>query len=187
MATTVRGSIRLTLVAVLALSGCTGKPTASTTPPASAPTTVPSAPSGASASAPTEQAVAAYLNLLHAFVAASNSGSTDTREMAKYATGSALDLLAQGLTDNKKQGVKTAGQPGVSQPKVVKADPTANPIKVDVTGCVDDTNWKFYKYDGKPADNTPSGRRATNAEITNVGGTWRVTLLAIRGVGTCTG
>lgn len=37
----------------------------------------------------------AYLNLLHAYVAASNSGSTDGWG-ARYATGGALDTLAKG-------------------------------------------------------------------------------------------
>jgi hypothetical protein len=169
------------LVAVLVLAGCTGRPAA--VAPPSAPLILPS-PTAVSA-APTQQAAAAYLNLLRAFVAASNSGSTDTREMAKYATGSALDVLAKGLTDNSNQGVRTRGQPGIDVPMVVSASPAGGPTKIDIVGCVDGTHWLLYKDNGQLADNSPSGRRATNAEVTNVGGTWKVTLLAIRGVGTC--
>lgn len=186
MATAVRWFRRVGLVAVLAVAGCTGKPGAVATPTPSLPLSVPSF-TAASPAAPTDQAVAAYLNLLHAFVAASNSGGTDTREMAKYATGEALGRLAKGLADNKAQGVKTQGQPGISTPRVVKIDPSASPMKVDLTGCVDDTHWLVYKDNGQLLNNTPGGPRPTVAEVTKIGGIWWVTQLAIHGVGTCTG
>ena len=169
--------------AALLLSGCTAKPA----PPSHSarPTTIPSI--DAASGAPAEQATAVYLNLLHAYVAASNSGSTDTRELARYASGSALATLAHGLDTNKAQRVRTKGQPLISQPRVSNASAATDPSQLDLVGCVDDTHWLVYRYDGRLLNNTPGGPRPTTARVTKTAGGWRVTLLAIQKVGTCTG
>jgi hypothetical protein len=147
-------------------------------------------PSPASSADPrveAQRAVAAYNKLLNAYVAASNSGTTDTTELAEYAAGGALQTLANGLSDNKSNGVKTQGTPGIEPPRITEISPANDPTNVTVTGCVDGTHWLLYKYNGQLADNTPSGRRRTSARIDKTDGAWKVTSLAIQGVGTCTG
>jgi len=172
----------------VALAGCTSRPS----PPTSTPTT-PSlhAPTGAATSpdprAEVQAALLAYTNLLNAFVAASNAGTDDKTELAKYATGSALDLLASGLSDNKAKGLHTQGTPGIDPPKVTDISPVSNPTSVAVTGCVDGTNWLLYTSNGQLADSGPNGRRRTGAQIDKDAGVWKVSSLAIQGVGTCPG
>jgi hypothetical protein len=134
-----------------------------------------------------QKAVGAYTNLLNAYTAASNAGTTDTTELAKYATGSALQLLSNGLSDNKANGVRSQGAPGIERPQVTEIAPAKDPTIVTVTGCVDGTHWLLYKYNGQLADNGPNGRRATSAQIDKAGGVWKVSSLAIQGVGTCPG
>ena len=58
---------------------------------------------------------------------------------------------------------------------------------VTVTGCVDGTHWQLYNSKGQLVDSGPSGRRATSAQVDRSGGVWKVSSLAIQGVGTCVG
>ncbi len=189
MGTGLRWLGRLTLVALLlAAAACTPKPEPSGTP---APDVSLHAPSPAMSSpdprAEVQKAVAAYTNLLNAFTTASNAGTDDTTELSKYATGSALQVLAKGLADNKAKGLHSQGTPGIDPPRVTEIAPANDPTTVKVTGCVDDTHWQLYNSKGQLADTSPSGRRSTSAQIDKSAGTWKVTALAIQGVGTCPG
>jgi hypothetical protein len=175
-------------VALLALAACTLKPapqgTSTANPSLHAPSPAQSSPDPR---AEVQKAVAAYTNLLNAYVAASNAGTTDTTELAKYATGNALQRLSKGLADNKANGVKSQGTPGIDSPRVTEIAPANDPASVVVAGCLDDTHWLLYKYNGQLANNTPGGRRSTSAQIDKSDGVWKVTSLAIQGVGTCPG
>ncbi len=176
------------LVALLALTGCTPKPAPQGTPTANPSLHAPSpAASSPDPRAEVQKAVAAYTNLLNAFTAASNAGTDDTTELAKYATGSALQRLAKGLADNKTKGLHSQGTPVIDPPHVTEIAPANDPTTVMVTGCVDGTHWLLYKSNGQLADNTPGGRRGTSAQIDKSDGVWKVTSLAIQGVGTCPG
>src|SRR6266511_2669260 len=178
----------LALAALLALAACTSKHapdgTSTSSPSLRAPTPAVSSPDPR---AEVQAAVAAYTNLLNAFVVASNAGTDYNTELAKYATGSALDLLAGGLADNKAKGLHTQGTPGIDTPRVTNFGPASNPTSVSVTGCVDGTNWLLYKSNGQLADSGPNGRRRTGAQIDKTAGVWKVSSLAIQGVGTCPG
>jgi hypothetical protein len=188
MGTGRRWSGLLALAVLLAPGACTPKQTPHETP---APNTSLHAPSPAASSpdprAEVQKAVAAYTNLLNAYAAASNSGTTDTTELAKYATGSALQLLSNGLADNKAKGLHSQGTPGIDPPHVTEISPVNDPTTVEVTGCVDDTHWQLYNSSGQLVDSGPSGRRPTSAQIDRSGGVWKVSSLAIQGVGTCPG
>ncbi len=181
------------LVALLALGACTPKPAPQGTPTANpslhAPSPAASSPAASSLDprAEVQKAVAAYTSLLNAFTAASNAGTDDTTELAKYATGSALQRLAKGLADNKAKGLHSQGTPVIDPPHVTEIAPANDPTMVIVTGCVDDTHWQLYNSKGQLADTSPSGRRGTSAQIDKNAGTWKVTSLAIQGVGTCPG
>ena len=176
------------LVAVLAVAACTSKPTPGGT---TAPTASLRAPSVSASpvnpdAAQVQLALAAYRNGLNAFVAASNSGSTDTTEMSKYVTGSALQVLSSGLARQHAQGVVSKGTPGIDPPQVTEIAPATAPTTVKVSGCLDGTNWLLYKSDGQLQDNTPGGRHAVTAQIDKTDGVWKVSGIAIQGVGTCT-
>jgi hypothetical protein len=177
----------MVLALTLVVASCTSKPAPKGAPPSSPPLRAPSASSSPDPRADVQAALAAYTNLLNAFVAASNAGTDDKTELAKYATGSALDLLASGLADNKAKGLHTQGTPGIDPPKVTNFGPASNPTSVSVTGCVDGTNWLLYKSNGQLADSGPNGRRRTGAQIDKTAGAWKVSSLAIQGVGTCPG
>lgn len=175
-----------TFALALAVAACTPKspPKSNPTPSLRAPTPAPSSPDPR---AEVQAALAAYTNLLNAFVAASNAGTDDTTELAKYAMGSALQVLSKGLADNKAKGLHSEGTPGIDPPRVTEVSPVSDPTTVAVTGCVDGTRWLLYKSNGQPADSTPGGRRRTTARIERLSGVWKVTALAIQGVGTCPG
>ncbi len=179
----------LALAVVLApvVAGCTPKPAPQSTPTANPSLHAPSASSSRDPRAEVQKAVAAYTNLLNAFTAASNAGTDDTTELSKYATGSALQVLAKGLADNKAKGLHSQGTPGIDPPRVTEIAPASDPTTVKVVGCVDDTHWQLYNSKGQLADTSPSGRRSTSAQIDKSAGTWKVTSLAIQGVGTCPG
>jgi predicted lipid-binding transport protein (Tim44 family) len=188
MGTSLRWCGRVALVMLLALTACTSKPKPTATPTPNASLHAPSpAASSPDPRAEVQKALAAYTNLLNAFTAASNSGTTDTTELAKYATGSALQVLSNGLTDNKTKGLHTQGTPVIDPPHVTQIAPTNDPTTVTVAGCVDDTHWQLYNSSGQLVDSGPSGPRPTSAQIDRSGGVWKVSSLAIQGVGKCTG
>lgn len=188
MGTSLRRFGRIAPVMLLALAACTQKPNPSPTATtdgslhASSPTA-----SSPDPRAEVQKAIAAYTNLLNAYATASNSGTTDATELAKYATGSALQRLSSGLADNKAKRLHTQGTPGIDPPRVTEIAPTNDPTSVVVAGCLDDTHWLLYKDDGQPINSTPGGRRSTNAQIEKSGGVWKVSSLAIQGVGSCPG
>ena len=176
------------LVVLLALTGCTTRQVPKGTPSSGRSLHAPSP--GASSPGPQAEvrnALAAYTNLLNAFTAASNAGTDDTTDLARYATGGALQVLAKGLADNKGKGLHTQGTPGIDPPQVTEVAPAGNPTTVKVTGCVDDTHWLLYNAGGQLSDSGPNGRRRTSAQIVKSDGVWKVTSLAIQGVGTCPG
>lgn len=187
MGTHCRWSKWLTVIALVALGACTSEQPQTVAPTPDRALHAPSTGLSADPRAQVQAAVAAYTNLLSAFVAASNAGTDDTTELSRYATGSALDVLAKGLADNKAKGLHSQGTPGIDPPQVTDVAPANDPTSVAVTGCVDGTRWLLYKSDGQLADDSPGGRRRTAARIERSDGTWKVTSLAIQGVGACPG
>jgi hypothetical protein len=178
----------LTMLALaLAVTACTSKSktegTATATPSLRVPSTAASSPD---ARAEVQAAVTAYSNMLNAFVAASNAGTDDTTELAKYTTGSALQVLSKGLSDNKAKGLHSQGTPKNEPPQVTSLAPASAPTSVSVRSCLDDSQWLLYKSDGQPANSTPGGRRLATAEVKKADGAWKVDSFGIRGVGTCT-
>lgn len=49
--------------------------------------------------------------MLNAYVTASNAGSDDTTELAKYTMGSALQFLSKGLAGDKAKRLHSQGTP----------------------------------------------------------------------------
>jgi hypothetical protein len=176
---------RQALVAILALAACTSpgpNGTQTSSPTVRAPTPVASSPEPRTE---VEAAVAAYTNMLNAYVAASNAGTDDTTELGKYATAAALQVLSKGLADNKAKGLHTQGTPKNEPPQVTSVAPASAPTSVRVRSCLDDSQWLVYKGNGQPANETPGGRRQATAEVKKTDGVWKVDSFGIRGVGTC--
>jgi hypothetical protein len=119
-----------------------------------------------------------------AYVAASNAGDPQSPELAKYASGNALQTLVNGLTANKSKGLTTKGTPQLN-PVQTGFSPADAPTNVTVGDCLDSTHWLLYKPNGDLADNTPGGRHKVTAEVNKGDGGWKVTAFAAQGVGTC--
>lgn len=177
----------LGLASLITLVSCTSKPAPNggpnTSPSLHAPSPVASSPD---ARAEVQNALAAYTNMLNAYVTASNAGTDDTTELARYTTGSALQVLSKGLADNKAKGLHTQGTPKNEPPQVTSVAPASAPTSVSVRSCLDDSQWLLYKANGQLANNTPGGRRLATAEVKKTDGAWKVDSFGIRGVGTCT-
>jgi hypothetical protein len=107
-------------------------------------------------------------------------------QLARHATGAALQVVTQSLYTDHLNGVVTKGTPK-NNPVVSSADPPEAPDTVLVSDCGDDSNWlKHRADDGRPVDDVPGGRRSITAEVTRQpDGAWRVSRFAVEGVGTC--
>jgi hypothetical protein len=176
---------RLTIwVALLAvpvtMAACSGSPSgspSSATRPAATSTT--QAPTGASA-----QALTAYRAMWSDMVAASQTSDYQSPLLSEHATGSALSVLVQGLAKNQALGIVTKGKP-VLHPQVTSLTPAANPTQATITDCFDSRHWLDYKTTGGLTNNTPGGQHSTAAIVTDAGGSWKVTQLAVQAAGTC--
>jgi len=104
--------------------------------------------------------------------------------LSQHATGSALSVLVQGLAKNQTLGIVTKGKP-VLHPQVTSLTPAADPTQATITDCFDSRRWLDYKTTGGLTNNTPGGQHATSAMVTDTGGIWKVTQLAVQAAGTC--
>ncbi|GIE89740.1 hypothetical protein [Actinoplanes regularis] len=189
---------RSTLAAVLAmalipLAACTDSdpsPVQMPTTGVSAPAPVPSSPPSVSSAAPVtpadakQQALAAYLGMQDAFAAASRTSDPDYPDLRKYTTGTALDLFTTALTKRKKQGVVTRGDT-ISHAKVTSVSPAKAPTQAVIEDCMDTRKTALYKANGDPVSSEKGGFRLALADLKFTNGAWKVTALAVRGVGSC--
>ena len=70
-------------------------------------------------------------------------------------------------------------------PVVGSTAPSADPTRVTVTDCVDDSHWVEYTTSGGRAANPAGGRRRTTAVVARRPGAWKVTQLTVGAVGSC--
>jgi hypothetical protein len=117
-------------------------------------------------------------------VAASQTSDYQSPLLSEHATGSALSVLVQGLAKNQALGIVTKGKP-VLHPQVTSLTPAANPTQATITDCFDSRHWLDYKTTGGLTNNTPGGQHSTAAIVTDAGGSWKVTQLAVQAAGTC--
>jgi hypothetical protein len=184
-------------VAVL-LAGCTGTsdptvtlPASSTgsqsSPASSSRSSTPSTSSTTTSIADTErQVLAAYLGMQQAFERAGETADPTYPDLARYATGAALQRLTAGLTSMRNSGLRSQGKT-VYHPKVQELAPAKAPTNAQVTDCMDTRRTSVHRADGQPYKDTPGGWRLVNATVALVGGTWKVTGVGIHEVGSCTG
>jgi len=165
-----------------ASNGHADKP-ASSSPRASA---SPSAhPSLTAAQAAARSALAAYDGMWKEMQAAGLTANWKDPKLALYASGSALATLVNGLHNDHNAGLVIKGTL-VIHPQVISEQPAASPVQVVIRDCTDDSHWLNYvAATGKLQNNIPGGHRLAEAIVTQAGGQWTVSQLAVHAEGTC--
>jgi hypothetical protein len=184
------GTAAVIAAAVVALAGCRSTPPqpAATAPAVSLPSASPSpSPSGLAAGvAAVHAAVTAYSGMWNAYDAAIKIPDPHAPNLAKYATGEALQTLTKGLQSVKDQSLKGTGEIVVA-PHVSEVSPASAPSTVGVTDCLNDSASHLVRVGpGSPYHDTPGGRRVCTATVVlQPDGTWKVTQFGVQKVGTC--
>jgi hypothetical protein len=179
------------------LAGCTGTSEPTVTLPGSSGTGAgssssagsvkPSTSSGTTSTADTQrQVLDAYLGMQRAFDTASETADPGYPDLARFASGPALQRLTAGLTSMRNAGLRGRGKT-VFHPKVQELAPAKAPTRAQVADCMDTRGTSVYKANGQPYQDAPGGWRLVNATLELLGGTWKVTGVGIHEVGSCTG
>lgn len=180
------------LVVLLAVAACT--PPNSTSPdPSGVPSGV-DASRSQEASTPSpdpvdnaaEKSVEAYLGMWDSYVEAAVTSDWQSPHLSRFATGTALTTLTQGLHAAHDKGHVARGEPTL-HPRVSSVDPVGRLVKAIVTDCGDSTNWTSQRADnGAPVVEEPDGRRRIDAVVEKQGdGAWKVTDFGVHEVGSC--
>jgi hypothetical protein len=166
------------------LGACDGTPSATTTDKPS--TTQPPLSTASPAEAARDHAIDAYRGMWDDFATAGTSSDWQSAELAKHATGIALNKLSQSLYGDNYRGLVTKGAP-LLNPTVSTAEPQEDPKKILITDCGDSTNWlKYRKDNGALADDKPGGRHLINAVVEKqADGSWKVSDYGVHDVGSC--
>ena len=146
-----------------------------------------SSPHASSAASPTaaQAALAAYDGMWKEMQVAGATANWLDPGLAKYASGTALNTLVTGLHNDHNAGLVIKGTL-VIHPQVISEQPASDPDQVVVRDCIDDSHWLNYvATTGKLQNNIPGGHRLTEAIVTQAGGQWTVTQLAVHAEGTC--
>jgi hypothetical protein len=188
------GSTRTLALAVVAalltgLTACsrTDDPTVSlpTVTKSTATTTAPS-PSGNPSVDVRQQAIDAYVGMQRAYLKATETADPNYPELAKYASGRALEVLKTGLKGIQDQGLRGRGE-ATFRPRVESVEPAGEPTKIGIRDCMDTSRTELYKANGDPYRDEPGGNRLVIATVEMVNGTWKVTGLGVQEAGSCTG
>jgi hypothetical protein len=131
------------------------------------------------------QALSSYLALWDSYVVAARTADADSPLLARHASGQALDQLVRGLERMRREGVVSKGEP-THDARVTTLAPPNTPRQAKIVDCSSDENWLPYNMrTGERKDQTPGGRHHIEALVALGGGSWKVTQLAVQGVGTC--
>lgn len=175
------------LVAGCSAGSSTTPPQASDGQPGAQPSALSSAPSQTSpADAARQGAITAYLGMWEDMATAGETSNWQDPRLGLHATATALTNITRGLYADKANGLVSKGRPKNS-PQASSMEPLSAPTKVIIEDCGDSTAWLHYRADtGKPADDSPGGRRQINAVVEKQSdGFWRVTDFGVHEVGTC--
>jgi hypothetical protein len=177
------------LVVLLAASafsaGCTRHTTPTATPStsasATAPASIPSSRSGAGAAT----AVDAYRGMWQAYIEAATISDPAYGPLTRYTQGDALAVFVKGLTSIRDDGLVGQGDVAL-HPEVTAAHPNTQPPTVELKDCVDTSATHLVKRDGSPYQDTPGGRRAAKATVSQLAdGSWKVSGFALFSIGSC--
>ncbi|MEJ3741730.1 hypothetical protein WEI85_00310 [Actinomycetes bacterium KLBMP 9797] len=111
----------------------------------------------------------------------------DSPDLARYATGTALKTLTDGVRDVRDQGLKGEGK-FVLSPRVTEVAPASAPTKISIRDCVDTKQSRIVRASpGPPYSDKPGGPRLCQATVERQSdGSWKVTSFGLHEVGTCT-
>jgi len=142
-------------------------------------------PSLTAAQSAARSALAAYDGMWTQMQAAGVTANWQDPGLAKYASGAALNTLVTGLHNDHNAGLVIKGTL-VIHPQVISEQPASDPDRIVIRDCTDDSHWLNYvAATGKLQNHIPGGRRLTEAIVTQAGGQWTVSQLAVHAEGTC--
>jgi hypothetical protein len=182
--------IWVAVMTVTAVTACVSHPAKTTAAPA------PSAHSAAASPSPSpmasmeveqaqvEAAIAAYRGLWNAYVANLSHPNPNDPALRQYASGDALKVFVSGLTSVKNQGLAGKGTL-VLNPKQNDIELQDSSPLVGIGDCMDTAATHLYKIDGSSYHDTPGGHRRVAAQVRLIAGVWKVTEIAVYGVGSC--
>lgn len=182
--------VRVAAVLLLVVSsGCTRDEPPVVLPSGSAASTSatpPVTPTPTVSRSPQQQALDAYTGMWLTYLKAAETADPDHPDLARHATGKALETLRSGLQSMRDKGLRGRGH-FTFRAVVESAQPAANPTLVRVRDCLDTSKTGQYKANGEPYTDPPGGNRLTLADVELVDGEWKVRNFGVRDVGTCTG
>ena len=172
-----RWLIVVTTTVAVTVAGCSGQTAGSG---------VPSSPTAASSTAsPAGQgALTAYKSMWTAFSAAGETSDWRSPDLARYATGNALDQLVRSLQADEVQGIVTKG-PTVNRPVVMSAIPASDPTDVRIQDCGDDSGTRRIRASDGHVLAGAGGQHRIDADVRTVDGVWKVVDFRLRAAGTC--
>jgi hypothetical protein len=175
--------ILLVLAAVACTNQSSGEPDGSSAPPS---LSAPSPSTSQDLTATGRDALDAYRGMWRAYQDALAIPDPAYPDLARYATGKALDTLTKGLQSVKDQGLKGTGTI-TAYPKITAAAPAAAPTDIEITDCLDTRNSHLVRASSGPAYNdSPGGHRRTVATMKRQpDGGWKVDSFGVQAVGTC--
>jgi hypothetical protein len=188
-----RSALAVALLLTASLAACTDDPSPPVAVPTAdtpAPAPASSSPSPAPSAAPVtpeeakRQALETYLGMQAAFEEAGRAGDASFSTLQQYTTGAALDLLTTALINRKKEGVLARGET-VHHAEVTAVGPAKAPTKATVQDCMDTRKSSLFKPNGDPVPQDKGGFRLALSDLKRTEGTWKVTTLAVREVGSC--
>jgi hypothetical protein len=144
-----------------------------------------SSPSATAAQAAARSALAAYDDMWKEMQTAGLTADWKDPKLALYASGTALATLVNGLHNDHNAGLVIKGTL-IIHPQVISEQPVSTPDQIMIRDCSDDSHWLNYvAATGKLQNNVPGGHRLTEAIVTEAGGQWTVSQLAVHAEGTC--
>jgi hypothetical protein len=145
------------------------------------PTAVPASPTPNPRSIADQEAVDAYVGMLHTWVEAAKTANPESVGLRQYAQGDALKDLVNRLYGMRAKHMVALGEPATS-PSAIDARPVDVPTTVVVHDCLDDSTWLQYKESGELWDDKPGQRYEVEAIVVRTGTGWMVDGLVIRDV-----
>lgn len=140
-------------------------------------------PAPASVSAAGAAAVSAYTGMWVDFDRAATTANWSDPALADHAAGQALNTLRTALQADHRHGLVGRGQI-ITHARAARLTPPKEPDRVLVSDCPDQSQWRTQDQAGQL--HTPDARRRrVIATVDRQGTAWRVTRLAIQGLGTC--
>src|SRR5581483_3982245 len=173
--------IGMASILALAAGSCAAKPTPDPTRPSSPVVLASRTPSPAGA-APVA-AIAAYQGMWKAYETVAHHPDPTQPELARYATGTALQTIISGIRSLEDQGLKGTGSVAHA-PQVTRISPARAPTAIGVSDCMDTTASHIVRAAPGPAySDSPGGRRLCLATVERQNdGSWKVTTFGVRAV-----